>query len=556
MNKARWVVEIIIFSWVQCSIYADYILTEPVRTTKGFVQGKLVNTVGKNVRYSSFLGIPYAKPPLGYLRFKPPQEADAWTGIYQATEHKNDCPQLNIINGSVVGNEDCLYLNVYTPKIWDTKLRPVMVWIYGGGFESGSSSPESYGPDFLIEEDVVVVAMNYRLGALGFLSLNHRNATGNAGLKDQNFALQWVRQNINNFGGDPKRVTIFGQSAGSVCTLYHVLSDSSAGLFQSAIAMSGSPLNRWGFIPLPEAVSRGFAIGRYLGIDTTDASLMLQKFYTFSADDFVLTVANLANVFVPYMTPTIEDPTIAESPFLTKCSVDKFNTGNFSQVPIMMGMTHTETLSYTGFSKTSRDGIIDGCLECMKEYPDLRHTKQVQFLYDVKTRSKNNDSFTIVELNKISNVTSDILFNDGIDRTQQFLVASSAPVYYYRNSFDYPASSHRVLGMNLDGAGHGDDILQIFWAPHQYQSLDPNSEIGIQRKKMVRMWSNFAKYGNPTPKGTSDRLLNINWPASGSKGTCLEIDSRLTVGSRPTDDFVKYIQSLKEPSLRNENGCS
>lgn len=111
----------------------------------------------------------------------------------------------------------------------DTQLRPVMVWIYGGGFSSGSNSPDTYGSDFLIEEDVVVVAMNYRLGALGFLSLNHTNATGNAGLKDQNLALKWVQKNIKNFGGDPKKVTIFGQSAGSASTLYHVLSDQSKG---------------------------------------------------------------------------------------------------------------------------------------------------------------------------------------------------------------------------------------------------------------------------------------------------------------------------------------
>ncbi|XP_057320915.1 acetylcholinesterase-like [Microplitis mediator] len=255
------------------------------------------------------------------------------------------------------------------------------------------------------------------------------------------------------------------------------------------------------------------------------------------------------------MTPTIEDLEIAESPFITKCSVDKFNTGNFSQVPIMMGNTHTETVSYIGFSKLFREGIINGCLECMREYPDLQNTEQVKFLYDAKVRSKNNDSFTDDELNQISNVTSDISFNDGIDRTQKFLAASSAPVYYYRNSFDYPTCIHRIMGNKLDGVGHGDDIPQIFWVPQRYQSLDLNSDIGIQRQKMVRMWSNFAKYGNPTPKGTSDQLLNIKWPASGSEGTCLEIDSRLTVGSRPTDDFVKYIQSVKEPLLRNENGC-
>ncbi|CAD6241228.1 GSCOCT00009238001.2-RA-CDS, partial [Cotesia congregata] len=205
-------------------------MTKPVKTNLGLVQGKVVNTIGKKVQYSSFLGIPYAKPPVGYRRFQPPEYADTWKNIYQATQEKNICLQRNPVDGFPMGNEDCLYLNVYTPKAdTDIRLRAVMVWIHGGSFDSGSSSPELYGPDFLIEDDIVVVAMNYRLGPLGFLSLNHSNATGNAGLKDQNLALKWVQQNIEHFGGDPMKVTIFGQSAGSVATLYHVLSDQSKG---------------------------------------------------------------------------------------------------------------------------------------------------------------------------------------------------------------------------------------------------------------------------------------------------------------------------------------
>lgn len=219
-------------------------------------------------------------------------------------EQKNDCPQLEVATGSIVGKEDCLYLNVYTPKvsITDMKKRAVMVWIYGGGFVSGSSSPKTYGPDFLIEEDVVVVAMNYRLGALGFLSLNHANATGNAGLKDQTMALEWVQKEIESFGGDPKKVTVFGQSAGSASTLYHVLSEASSGLFRSAIAMSGSPLNRWAFTPPSEAVARAFAIGKSLGVDTTDPEVLLEKLYSVSAEELILAMTKNTNVRLFFFT--------------------------------------------------------------------------------------------------------------------------------------------------------------------------------------------------------------------------------------------------------------
>lgn len=143
------------------------------------------------------------------------------------------------VSKNFIGDEDCLNLNVYTPKIDfsvinnKNNLLPVMVWIYGGAFKNGYTNMTYYGPDFLIENHVVVVAMNYRLGVLGFLSLNLPNATGNAGLKDQLLALKWVQRNIKAFGGDPNSVTIFGQSAGAISVDFHILSDQSKGNYQA-----------------------------------------------------------------------------------------------------------------------------------------------------------------------------------------------------------------------------------------------------------------------------------------------------------------------------------
>ncbi|XP_057331654.1 juvenile hormone esterase-like isoform X1 [Microplitis mediator] len=549
----------ILLNCIQLLVCTENYSTEVVKTDKGFVQGKVLNTAGKTVRYSTFLGIPYAKPPIGYRRFKPPEEADAWTGIYQATKEKEKCPQRNPIDGFPMGKEDCLYLNVYSPKVDsnDTQLRPVMVWIYGGGFDSGSNSPDTYGPDFLIEEDVVVVAMNYRLGALGFLSLNHTNATGNAGLKDQNLALKWVQKNIRNFGGDPKKITIFGQSAGSASTLYHILSDQSKGLFRSAIAMSGSPLNRWGFTDLPEAVSRSFAIGKQMGIITTNASFLLQKLYNATADHIVLATTSLATKSPePYMTPTIENPKIATAPILTECSISKLKTGNFNHVPIILGFVNIETLLYVGTNVVSREGIIDATIKSVMKFPELLRTEEIKYLINLKNSSGNNFNLPIGDQYQISWTSSDILFNYGIDRTQRFLAAAkSTPVYYYRNSFDYNQSLHRIWGVNLDGTSHADDVAQVFWLPKNNQSLDPQSDIGIQRSKTVRMWTNFAKYSNPTPNGTSDPLLKITWPPSSPNGICLEINRHAVVGPRPINKFLDYVEKVMEPSLNEENGC-
>lgn len=179
-----------------------------------------------------------------------------------------------------------------------------MVWIHYGAFISGSIDSKFYGPDFLIEKDVVVVAMNYRLGALGFLSLNHANCTGNAGLKDQLLALKWVQKNIKNFGGDPRKVTIFGESSGAVSVQLHKLSGASKGLFRASIAMSGSPLNSWGFSSSREAESGAFSLGRKLGINTVDKDVLLEELYHKTFQDIVSAtnwlIPDLVDTFYPY----------------------------------------------------------------------------------------------------------------------------------------------------------------------------------------------------------------------------------------------------------------
>ncbi|KAG5861540.1 hypothetical protein JTB14_015720 [Gonioctena quinquepunctata] len=196
----------------------------------------------------AFLGIPYAKPPVGELRFKAPQPPEPWQGIKDATKVGNKCVQIDIesVSHSVSGSEDCLNLNVYTKEIpqGTSLLKPVMVWIHGGAFVLGSNDPKSFGPAFLMTKDIVLVVINYRLGFLGFLSLDDPSldVPGNAALKDQALALKWVQKNIKHFGGDPNNVTIFGESAGGTSVHYHVLSPHSKGLFHKAICQSGDAL--------------------------------------------------------------------------------------------------------------------------------------------------------------------------------------------------------------------------------------------------------------------------------------------------------------------------
>ncbi|XP_053595861.1 juvenile hormone esterase [Microplitis demolitor] len=532
--------------------------SEIIKTHKGLVQGKIETTVVKKIKYSYFAGIPYAKPPIGYLRFKPPVEVDDWEGVLNTTKESSVCPQWDYDENHFAGREDCLYLNVYTPKISsnDTKLRAVMVWIYGGAFVTGYINSSRYGPDFIIEEDVILVAMNYRLGALGFLSLEHKNATGNAGLKDQNFALWWVKRNIIHFGGDPDKVTIFGQSAGSASVGFHVLSDLSTGLFNGAIYMSGTPLNLWAFYRPDQAVSRSFYLGKILGVKTTDKTVLLKKLYSVTAKDIILATKNMTLLDLPF-NPTIENTEVTDKPFLNECSLKKYKSGDYNKVPQIIGFVGIETLSFASSVSTFIQ-VVNDTIDELTDIPLLREIEDVNVLDDILAMSLSSlGDLTDDVIYAALNITTDILFKDGIDRTQYYIDKSSeAPIYYYQNKFDYPEAIHKVEGNFLNGTAHSDDIAHIFWVSNKNQSLDPNSQIFKQRNKMVRMWTNFAKYGNPTPNA-SDPILNITWPPSGSAGTCLEINNNnYFVGERPISPLLKAAQLLIDPLRSFDNGCS
>lgn len=209
--------------------------------------------------YYSFKGIPYAEPPVGDLRFRAPRPNRPWEGVRDATKHGNTCPSGAILGGPG-GDEDCLFLNIYTRNLKEK--RPVMVWIHGGSFSGGSGDSWIYGPDHIIDDGVLLVTINYRLGVLGFMSTGDSHAPGNYGLKDMVLALKWIQRNIAEFGGDPDNVTIFGESAGGAAVHYLVLSSETKGLFTRAISQSGSALNPWAFQTNP--VNVAYQLGRDL----------------------------------------------------------------------------------------------------------------------------------------------------------------------------------------------------------------------------------------------------------------------------------------------------
>ncbi|XP_065932536.1 neuroligin-4, Y-linked isoform X2 [Magallana gigas] len=273
-------------------VVSTFVTTE---THAGVVRGYRVSTPS-NGQLEIYLGIPFAEPPVGDLRFAPPVEKKHWRPqVLNATEFGAVCPQnikyirTHFGNGYTKINEDCLYLNIYASKNINhpAELLPVMVWIHGGYYEASSGS--AYDGRILASRgEVIVVTVNYRLGALGFLSTFDSMATGNQALLDQVLALKWVQKNIRSFGGDPDRVTIFGESAGGAAVSLHMFSPLSEGLFHGLITQSGCALSPFAIYRPPYSqLSNTRSVALSLGCPATSSRAMIECLRTKSAQEIV-----------------------------------------------------------------------------------------------------------------------------------------------------------------------------------------------------------------------------------------------------------------------------
>lgn len=257
---------------------------------------------------------------------------------------------MNALEKKITGCEDCLTLNIFTKHSSPEKLQPVMVFIHGGGFQHGSNSTTVYAPDYLLMADVVVVTINYRLGALGFLCLQDKelNVPGNAGLKDQRLAMKFIKNNIRNFGGDPDNITLFGQSAGASSVSWHCVSEQSKGLFKRAIIMSGCVLNVWSLTPHKDWACR---LARKLGYDGSEAEKDVLEFLQ-QADaklivehqKSVLSRAESASIgfaFAPHIEPYTTDDTL-----ITANPIDLLRNAWSNDIDILIGGTSDEGIMY------------------------------------------------------------------------------------------------------------------------------------------------------------------------------------------------------------------
>ncbi|HYS46748.1 MAG TPA: carboxylesterase family protein, partial [Rhizomicrobium sp.] len=304
-----------------------------VTTADGRVEGLSKRGV------SQFLGIPYAKPPVGALRWMPPQPAAKWTAVRKADKFGPTCAQVTTLGpfaGPPNSNEDCLYLNVFTP---DAKAKlPVLVWIHGGGYFDGASN--DYDATKLVTQGkLVVVTLNYRLNLFGFLAHpaldSEGHAFGNYGIMDMQTALKWVQRNIASFGGDPNNVTLGGQSAGAGASAANVFSPGAKGLFHRAIFQSGGYTP---FVPKSVAEDKGRKFAAAAGCSSkNEKGVDIAKCLRALPAAKIEALAGTASEAGPFTTNPMVDGTV-----IPQQEIDLIRSGRFNKMPIMMGTTHDE----------------------------------------------------------------------------------------------------------------------------------------------------------------------------------------------------------------------
>nr|XP_023024146.1 liver carboxylesterase 1-like [Leptinotarsa decemlineata] len=497
----------------------------------------------QKLHYLSFHGIPYALPPVGNLRFRSPVPSSNWSGVLDASSSDiTSCIQITpTLFNKFVESEDCLYVNVFTPVKSVRKESPplpVMVWIYGGGFLIGVADSSYFGPDNLLEEGVIVVQVSYRLGSFGFLSTEDMASPGNYGLKDQHLALRWVKNNIGYFGGDPERTTIFGESAGGVSVQYQMMYMKNEGLIQGAISESGSALCSWGYQRYPKKIAQD--LGMAAGVNTTDSTVLIDYLRNLPTGELKgatikVSVTNSFGIVngIPFA-PTIEP--VHEDAFISNKSHQLLEEKQYLNVPYIIGF-NTEEISILKPALTmalpflrifdidpriiAPSGTNKGNIEEVGNEIKRFYFGNNQFISDQYLEYINDAYFfrPIME--------SARLFNQ---RTPTYLY-----VFTYEGSRGRNALGYRKVG-DYKGTLHAEEMAYI-WTRNDLP--EPNNRDKLMSTRMVKLWTNFAKTGNPTPNQESI-TENIIWPTVSDSMTYLDIGRTFSVKQNFKNDSMAF----------------
>jgi para-nitrobenzyl esterase len=455
-----------------------------VMTTKGAVAGTAAEAMNE------YLGIPYAAPPVGALRWRPPQPPAAWSGVRQATAFAPECPQApgGFPPGSGAQSEDCLYLNVFVPQAAGRGRLPVMVWMPGGANVSGDSA--GYDPARLAARGVIVVTMDYRLGVLGFLAhpalTAEQGTSGDYGLMDQQAALRWVRQNIDAFGGNSDNVTLFGESAGGYDTIDQLASPLARGLFQKAIVESGSAV--FGEESLSAAEAQGQQAATAMGC--TDQSLACMRAAPVSAV-LAATAPSSGDVDI--------DGTVLPQPVSAGGQYPVFSARQFNHVPVMIGTNHdelrilpAETELATGTPLTAAGYVpaIEATF-ALGGGVSAQRAQQIADAYPLSAYGGNPSIALGAAATDALMVCPSLNVIQGTSRL--------VPTYQYEFADENAPGMPFLSGVSFPlGAYHGAE-LQYLFEISGFGPLDlSQQQLSAQ---MVGYWTQFAKTSNPNSAG-------------------------------------------------------
>ncbi|MEU9020355.1 carboxylesterase family protein [Actinomadura sp. NPDC048394] len=464
-------------------------------------QGPVVRVAGGEVRGKAdaagrtFLGIPYAAPPTGARRFRPPAPPRAWSGVRDATRQGPLCPQSVPLGGT---SEDCLYLNVYAPPGAVHHKLPVMVWIHGGAYILGSGA--GYDPAPLVATgQVIVVSINYRLGPLGFMALpglaGESTSTGNYGLLDQQAALRWVRANIGAFGGDTRNVTVFGESAGGNSVCMQLISPPARGLFDKAISESGGCVGT----PLgPRPLKNAYRIGQEFAdsLGCTDPRTVVACLRSRPASKLVGDFGGLFRLDDLSWEPVIDGSVVKED------TASAIKAGRYNKVPLIVGSNNDEGRLFTALGYHLQQ-LRHAKADDLDRTIDLRTPAAAAAMRATYPPASAGDADLA-----LSAYTTDGLFACPAHFTAQAAALSrSQPVYQYEFADPKPPLSGFDPLMPL-GDYHASELFYLF---RTVQSLPPVPGLNAAQQRlsqqMLSYWTTFARTGAPNSPSTP------NWPA-------------------------------------------
>ncbi|XP_077979992.1 acetylcholinesterase-like [Glandiceps talaboti] len=551
-STMRYFYSVVFVLHITCKTNADVPTVEIsagklVGSTAQFTHEDTLHTV--NV----YRGIPYAEPPIGDLRFRPPVPKSPWSGEYDATFSRSVCLQNEnfFVPVNEEKNEDCLYLNVFVPQ-HQRKKYSVMVWIHGGGFIYGSGSAIYYDATALSAiSDVIVVTLNYRLGAIGFFTTGDSAATGNYGMLDQVEALKWVKNNIEAFGGDTESITIFGESAGSLSVHLHIVSPLSSGLFHRAILQSGAFSYSFGYTDDNDTMNMvANAFGRLTGCKNNTSEELMNCLRQVPGEDFI-NIQDPATGILENETgrPDLRVPfsPFVDNYFLPTPPMDIISSGSFNKVDTIVGTMADEGMMWILMIYPDSDNdnelflnktVFDMMYPFFVLSPYNRYDVVKQAAKYLYTDWENADHAETNYLDTLSQMVGDHLFVCPSDKCVRDLYNAGVDVYLYHMDHH---SSTSIYNKTWTKSAHGEDIPFVFglhlisemypddaW---RYSMTDEEDRMSMQ---IMKYFTNFAKTGNPN-LNDDGAVMDVDWP----KFTVPELQYKELSPSMPTKRALK-----------------